>query len=932
MHGFVPDKYQITLEPDLESCLFAGRVIIDGHLAEPGNRIHLHAREITVHSARIEHRNEHLAVSATIDEAEMLLTLEAPRQVEGGIRIIIDYRGVINDAMAGLYQSPFRENGTTRMMAVTQFEEIDARRAFPCVDEPAAKARFDVAYILPKNVAGIANTPLKSETDLSVHPEETLTGEAGKRRLDFETTPPMSTYLLFFAMGPFEFETDTQFRIPVRAATRPGLSRYGKNAIEWTREALRYGEEYTGIQFPIGKMDLIACPNFAFGAMENYGAISFRENRMLVYGNDTPSAEVERICQITNHEVAHMWFGNLVTPKDWSYIWLNEAFATYFGYVITDTFHPEFNGLDQFIASQMDIAFSRDGLAGTIPIEFPDGQELEFSPATTPIIYRKAGSILRMFRLYLGDCGLADREDGDARDSGGAPVFREGVRRYLGAFSESSANTDDFLTSFSEGVRAVPEAPDFDHEILAAWIRTPGYPMIRAHTEGSTLYLRRERFTYHETGAERNTSTYTAQCPPVPLTLRLFHNDGTDTQMRHLLDSDSAGVALPESVEAVKLNADQAGFYRTEYGSGDAELLCSIASERMSARDRFNLLYDMHALVVKGSIDLETYLSRLNRFFTEEIDFLPSFQLSRSLRTLHLHAVTVAPDTAARIAEIGLALLRPAMNAMGIMPSDGEPHTNALLRESLLWSAYRFGDREVSETLEQKAEALIHARGPGKDEDADSDPGRKRETGDAGDPEENADTGRAPERTRDAPGAGDTPDALPVNLRPLLYRVAASGLPHTVEALIDRQAASGVPEGECQEIVTALGHAGSREALSTVLESLLARVPARNCFLAIQAAGSNPHARHLLWPWMQAHIQELEGLHRMHFLSALVTGIAKDGAGREDEISRFVASYRTQSSSFSEETVEMALEYREINEALERRLAANDERRLDGRG
>ncbi len=900
MHGFVPQKYQLTLEPDLETCLFAGRVVIDGVLSEPCEEIRLHARDITVRQAALEYGGETVSVAASVDENTTLLTLRLPRRMEGEVTVSIDYNGAINDELVGLYQSPFREDGIPRMMAVTQFEEIDARRAFPCVDEPAAKARFDIAYILPEGISGIANTPLKSESDLTVHPELTLTGEAGKRCLEFETTPPMSTYLLFFAMGPFEFETDSGYRIPVRAATRPGLSRYGRNAIEWTKEALQYGEEYTGIAFPIGKMDLIACPNFAFGAMENYGAISFRENRMLVYEGKTPAAEFERICQITNHEVAHMWFGNLVTPKDWSYIWLNEAFATYFGYVITDTFHPEFNGLDQFIASQMDVAFSRDGLAETIPIEFPDGQELEFSPATTPIIYRKAGSVLRMFRLYLGDCGLADRDDGDARDSGGAPVFREGVRRFLETWAESSADTDDFLSSFTEGIQAIPDAPAFTQDMLADWIRTPGYPIIRVRRNASSLELRRERFTYHETGSARYTSTSGKKCPPVPLTLRLFHEDGTNTQMRYLLETESAVISLPDGVKAVKLNADQAGFYRADYGRDDTELLCSIAG-RMSARDRFNLLYDMHALVVQGSIDLDTYLSLLSRYFSAEVDFLPAYQLARSLRSLHLHAAvadrrTAQNRTAERIAETGLLVLRPAIEATGITPSDGEAHTNALLRESLLWSAYCFGDREVTGILEQKADALLAGLSGGG-------------------------AGSSSLAGALSLGTDASSESIPVNLRPLLYRVAA-GRPDSIAVLLDRQADPQIPEGECQEIVTALGFTGSREALSAVLDALPERVPARNRFLAIQAAGSNPVARDLLWPWMEKQFDSLERLHRLHFLSALVTGIASDGVGREAEITRFIESYRARAASFSEETVEMAMEYRGINEALERRLAA----------
>ncbi|MFW5995366.1 MAG: M1 family metallopeptidase, partial [Spirochaetia bacterium] len=468
MYSFQPHHYRLHFEPDFETSTFRGHTILTGACSEKCDSITLDAGELSIHSIVLNDAGtggEALSLEYSADEAHQSLTIMLPHTCASMISLSIDYSGRIRDDLVGLYRATFTDAGRTRVMAITQFEEIDARRVFPCVDRPDAKARFDIEYRLPNGVEGIANTPIIDDRAV-----ESSDAKGNKHLVRFETTPVMSTYLLFFGMGPFEFEVDHDWRIPIRVAARPGQARYGREAIRWTQEALRFGEEYTGIAFPIRKMDLIACPDFAFGARENYGAITFRENRLLIYPGRTPASEFERICQITNHEVAHMWFGNLVTPRDWSYIWLNEAFATYFGYVITDTFHPEFEGLDHFIASQMDVALSRDGLQSTVPVEFPDGRELEFSPATTPIIYRKAGCILRMMRLYLGDCGIAEASDGDATvcaeggpDCGEAPSssegdanapFRAGVRAFLNDYRESSADTDGFLASFTRGVNA----------------------------------------------------------------------------------------------------------------------------------------------------------------------------------------------------------------------------------------------------------------------------------------------------------------------------------------------------------------------------------------------------------------------------------------------------------------------------------------------
>ncbi len=974
MATFTPEHYLLRFTPDLKRFVFAGHTEITGTLAEPSDAISLDSLDLEVHWAEVwkddvNAGGEPLTVTTAVDEAAQQLTLTLPHPVTGRVRIAIDYTGIHNDKLAGFYRASFTENGQTRFMAVTQFEETDARRAFPCIDRPAAKARFDVELVLDPDTVGIANTPIAWERELNEgeSPGDAGTAQPGPhattppagppggagaaepspssekfRLIRFETTPPMSTYLLFFGVGPFEFYEDNSGRIPVRAAARPGQARYGKEAVEYAKESLRYGEQYTGIDFPIGKMDLIACPDFAFGAMENFGAISYRENRMLVHPEVTPKADRERVCQITCHEVAHMWFGNLVTPRDWSYIWLNEAFATYFGYVIADTFHPELDGLDQFVADQMDVAFRRDALIETVPVEFPDGRELEYSPATVPIVYRKAASILRMFRLYLGDAGIEEGVDGDAlrvrasaeatgaagaagdattghspgmrapaeatradssggagssdndNGSGGAgptgagdspALFRAGVREFLRRHAFGCADTDEFLRAFAAGVQAAAgrdggssadaaaggsstaaeeRGSAFDERMLSRWIRTPGYPVVSAVHTGEELRLVQNRFTLLPNDD--------SALWPIPLTVLIIGADGSVEQRSVLFDTREHTLLLPPGTATVKLNAGQSGFYRVRYDDRTLESLAELASRRLlSPRDRFGLLYDLHAFVLAGEIELDRYLSLLDRQFAAEVEFLPVWQISRSLRELH----SFATSTEERIAACGRTVLRSAIEAIGVRPKIGERHVVALLRESLHWTLYLLRDRAIGDELEGFADSVL---------------------------------------------TGSGQRSVPTDLRPVAYRVAAACRPASFETLCERLESAEVEEVEKQSIAIALGSFRDERSVERMLDYVADRLPARNRILPVAAAAANKAARAALWPWFQRAFDRLETMHPFHFLRILCDACAYGGIGRSSDVERFFDDLLQRRPETSRETVEMAKENLRVCERLYSRL------------
>ena len=302
-----PTNYKIHLEPDLVNFKFAGKCEILLDAPQTVSEVTLNILEIAIWSCRLQQGDGFVNCAFRVDPAGEEVRISLPEPMSGKIRLTIDYQGSINDKMAGFYRSKYTYQGETRFIAVTQFEESDARRAFPCMDHPAKKATFDIKIDIDPKLTAISNGAVKKEDRL----------DNGKKRITFEQTPKMSTYLVFFGVGEFEFTRDKKDS-RVRVDTLPGMKKYGQFGAEFGRKALEFSETYYAIAYPLPKMDLIAIPDFAFGAMENWGAITFRENLLLHYPEITSKFGEERICEVIAHEIAHQWFGNLVTPSDWN--------------------------------------------------------------------------------------------------------------------------------------------------------------------------------------------------------------------------------------------------------------------------------------------------------------------------------------------------------------------------------------------------------------------------------------------------------------------------------------------------------------------------------------------------------------------------------------------------------------------------------------
>lgn len=657
-----PLRYMIDIAPDLERFVFDGRVTLALQLDKPVREVALNSLDLAIWRCQWAQGDGWVDAAFGVDPAQERLTVQLPEAVSGPRTLRIDYQGLINDTMGGFYRSQAKQGDTTHRMAVTQFQESSARQAFPCMDHPLHKAVFEVGLTVAEGATVLSNTlPLREEPM-----------DRGRKRVVFQPSPRMSTYLLFFGVGPFELVVDQQ-DARVRLAHLPGLRHTTGPGLEFGRQALHYCETYYDIPYPLPKMDLIAIPDFAFGAMENWGAITFRENLLLHFPDLTSKAGEQRIFEVIAHEIAHQWFGNLVTPAEWKYLWLNESFATYFGYGVVAHYKPGWGVWDQFLLTETATALTRDGLQDTFAIEIPGGEHVVINSSTAPIIYNKGASILRMIEGVIG-----------------TEAYQAGVRRYLREHQYDCAESRHLWQAF-EAASTQPVTA-----MMQSWIGQPGHPLITVARRGDQLQLRQERFTYLDVPVER---TWT-----VPLTVYTWGADGTQRRQQLLMDGASADTALPADTRCYKVNCDQAGFYRVAY-EDDANLAAlgrRIRTGAMGVADRWGVQNDLYALVRQGRVDLKRYLSYLDHYKTEEA-FLP---LSGIAGHLHNALLVAPPAMQEMIAARGRALAARTLERIGYAPQAEEAHTTAILRDQLLWLGALWGHAKAATFGEAQFERM----------------------------------------------------------------------------------------------------------------------------------------------------------------------------------------------------------------------------------
>lgn len=821
MREISPTLYKLLLEPHLEESRFSGSAEIHLELTSPQRQITLNAVDLAFWRCRVKSGEGWTLCPFSVHPAGEEVTVELPGESAGQIVLRIDYMGKINEGMAGFYRSRYKAGERTGELAVTQFEESDARRAIPCLDHPARKASFETTLIVPQGLTALSNGPAIEE--------ETL--PAGRKRVRFLATPRMSTYLLFFGVGAFEFLEAFEREVLVRVATTPGMTRYGRFGLEFGRKALRYCEDYFGIRYPLPKLDLIAVADFAFGAMENWGAITFRENLILHFPESTSRAGEQRICEVIAHEIAHQWFGNLVTPSDWKYLWLNESFATYFGFGAVDHYCPGWGVWGQFLHTQTERALSRDALHGTFPIEIPGGEHVVINEVTAPIIYSKGASILRQVEGYIGKAG-----------------FQEGLRCYLRKHAYGCAASHHLWEALEE-VSGRPVT-----RLMRNWIEQPGHPLLEVCREGETLRVQQKRFTLLPLASD--------QVWLLPLTGRVFREDGAQTAISALLEGPRLDIPLGDKAQAYKLNAGQTGFYRVLYANAEdlRQLGRLVLEKKLSPEDRWGLLSDRFALFLAGRIGWGDYLGFLG-FYRREDAFLPLIGMAESL----YHAYLILGETARRgLAETASSALERVLEAIGFEPVREEPPATAALRDEVLFQAALYGSRKAREFGLEAFAALTGGR------------------------------------------------AVHPDLQRAAIQIAALCAADGAYDWLTRRLQVAESEHERINLLHGLGSFREPALIRESLEFILEKVPERNKFIPICRCGVNPYAAPLLWDWFRARIETLERLHPVHFERVIGGILPTCGAHREEEVKAFFEEYLRRTDR-ARATIGMALEMLEIH-------------------
>ena len=642
----VPSRYDIRLEPDLTTLTFNGTETVALDISERVSDVTLNAIELTIETASLENdRGETIRATPSMDEAteRCRLTLASPA-APGRWRLRLAFRGTLNDKLRGFYRSVYKDpSGVSRTMAATQFEATDARRAFPCWDEPSFKAVFAVTLAIDPALTAVSNTAIVSESR-----------EDGRKIVRFADSIKMSTYLVAFVVGELE-ATDAVMvrRTPLRVWCVPGKKHLARFGQEIGAASLAFFEDYYGLPYPGDKLDLLAIPDFAAGAMENLGAITFRETALLVDESAASHAELERVADVVAHENAHMWFGDLVTLSWWNGIWLNEAFATFMEMLAVDAWKPEWQRWATFGVSRA-AALTLDGLHSTRPIEFPVTSPRDADAMFDVLTYEKGASVLRMLEQYLG-----------------AEVFRTGVRDYLETHKLANADTGDLWAALGRAAHQPIPA------VMDGWIFRPGYPVVTVSRDaGGHLVLTQQRFNYLRQPLPPR-APEADQPWQVPVKLRV-HGRGGSAEERVLLDDREARLRLGEAADAVVANAGGHGFYRVRYTPDLLEALLQ-RLDMLASIERFNLVNDAWAMAVAGLMPLTAYLELTARFRNERDKNVWSVLIG-SLYSINR---LLEPADRPRFEALVRDRVAPAFAALGWTSRPGEDELTRQLRGDL---------------------------------------------------------------------------------------------------------------------------------------------------------------------------------------------------------------------------------------------------------
>lgn len=668
--SLVPLHYDVELEPRLYgNFTFSGNVAILVSCAQAASNVTLHIKDLNVSdvsvtgagggAVEIDGHSENKALQF------LVIALKKPLAESTNYTIRMRFVGLLNDDLAGFYRSSYvDDSGQKRWLAATQFQATDARRAFPCFDEPDMKATFAVTIVRPDNMTALSNMPINTT---SPRPN-------GTKADKFETTVRMSTYLLAFVVSDFESRGDAKFRV----WARPNAISSVDYALSIGPRILEFYEKYFSEKYPLPKTDMVALPDFNAGAMENWGLVTFRETALLFKRNESSALNKERVATVVSHELAHQWFGNLVTMKWWDDLWLNEGFATYVEYLGIDFVHKDWEMAKQFIAAELQPVMEMDALKSSHPVSVPVYNPDEIIENFDKISYGKGASIIRMMNYFLTE-----------------PIFRKGVSNYLKKRAFTNARQDDL---WEELTMAQEKEPRVDVKtVMDSWTLQTGYPVITFNRsyDSNEATVTQQRFLVD--GTTDNKTLWR-----VPITYTDAQNPNfTDTFPKLWLNEKSTVIkGLPSSTQWFIANVQQVGFYKVNYDEQNWKLLIDQLMnnhEKIDVMNRAQALDDILDLARAGFVDYGLALNA-TQYLSKEESYIAWSPIGANLAFISRMLETT--DVYGKWKKYLLSLTKPAYDRLTWKEEEGEPILTTLLRSHMYSMVCHLGEEScVNEAL-----------------------------------------------------------------------------------------------------------------------------------------------------------------------------------------------------------------------------------------
>lgn len=614
---FAPEHYDISLEIDEDAMRFNGSVRVRGKkVGRPSQRLTFHGNGLHITNATVVRHDKKGDQEQVVSRVNLQKSFHEVRLhteallYPGDYTVEMSFEAPITRGMTGIYPCFFDDNGTEHKLFATQFESHHAREAFPCIDEPEAKATFDLTLITREGVEVLSNTPILSQTSVrsadasekraaeertdsvksdadSREGSKAPSGKIEKKQLEtrFQTTPRMSTYLLAFVTGELQKQTG-QTKSGVEVNTWATIAQPASSlsyALDVAIKSIEYFEDYFGVPYPLPKADHVALPDFSSGAMENWGLITYRERLLLAYADDTAQSTREQIALVVAHETSHQWFGNLVTMCWWNDLWLNESFANMMEYACVDAMYPEWHVWNMFIGSEGLSAFRRDATHGVqavrTDVNHPDEISSLFDPS---IVYAKGGRLLYMLKVYVGE-----------------DAFRKGLTDYFTTHAYSNTTGDDLWTALSKASGKDISA------FMTPWLQQSGFPVVTVTQDKTTLRLEQQQFLDDPSKIDL------ARVWPVPLF-------ASNSKMEETLQKPSAHMELTEKTP-IFINQGSAGHYLVRYTSPETltALRQGIRAKSISTPDRLMALNSASMFARAGYADFGEALDLLSAYDTE---------------------------------------------------------------------------------------------------------------------------------------------------------------------------------------------------------------------------------------------------------------------------------------------------------------------------